>query len=588
MKNQLKLAIFASCLAAFTCTSCVDFLDKKPLTEVSEDDLWADPALAQAFVNSRYNQIGHGWTESMESSAVDETELPWLRGCEVINFARVNPSDLGRMNGGWYGWDNRSWATKWKNISNCNIFFERINDVPFTDEALKKRLIGEVHFIRALEYHDLISRWGAMPLITESYSIDDVDVIKNQKRATYEECVNFLVSELDKAASSLPATYSGSDYGRATSVAALALKSRVLLYAASDLMNDNVKMPEIGYTNPSPDRWKKAADAASAALQAALDNGYGLYQKSADPEKNYQQIFLDNTSANNEVLFARMGTASNVGENLSSVEQYNFPNGYGGWGGSCPLQELVDDYEVVKNGVASKFDWNKPDEAANPYANRDPRFYASIFYDGAKWQDRDVQTYWDVDANGKETGTGGKDSKYGVDSWNTSPTGYYMKKFMDESYVGNSWNFPAKNWIWLRVAELYLNKAEALYHTGDEQGAKDALNAVRKRAGMPNITSSGTQLLADIKHERRIELAFEEHRYFDTRRWKDAPKDLGREIHAILIKKYPDGHKTYEVSTLRSSVGGKRIYDNKMNWLPIMKSERDKNPNLKQNPGYEN
>ena len=143
-----------------------------------------------------------------------------------------------------------------------------------------------------------------------------------------------------------------------------------------------------------------------------------------------------------------------------------------------------------------------------------------------------------------------------------------------------------KNWIWFRVAELYLNKAEALYHTGDEDGARDAVNEVRNRAGMPDITSTGEQLLEDIKHERRIELAFEEHRYFDVRRWMEADKYLGRTMHAITVKKYPDGHKTYEVSDLRSDVGGDRIWDDKMYWLPILKTERDKNPGLVQNPLY--
>lgn len=586
MKSYYKY-LLAGLLSTSLLTSCTDILDKAPLTEISEENLWTDPALVQAFVNSRYNQVGHGWTESMQSSVVDETELCWLRGCEVTNFARINPSDLGRMNGGWWGWDNRSWSTKWKNISNCNIFFERIDEVPFSDESLRTRLKGEVRFIRVLEYNDLITRWGGVPLITKSYTINDVDEILQQTRASYEDCVNFMVDELDQAVTELPATYTGSDYGRATNVAALALKARILLYAASDLMNIDVKMEEIGYLSPDPDRWQKAANAADEALKAALAAGYSLYSPSSDPATSYQQIFLDNTIANTEVLFARMGTASNLGENLSSVEQYNFPNGYGGWGGNCPLQELVDEYEVIKDGVATRFDWTNAEEAANPYANRDPRFYASILYDGAIWQDRAVETYFDVDSNGNEIG-GGRDTKYGIDSWNTSPTGYNMKKFMDESYVGNSWNFSAKNWIWLRMAEIYLNKAEACYQTGDEEAAREAVNAVRARVQMPPITSTGSQLLEDIKHERRIELAFEEHRYFDVRRWKEGPKYLGRTVHAITIKKYPDGHKTYTVDKLRSDIGGDRLFDEKMYWTPILKSEINKNPNLKQNPGYTN
>lgn len=579
--KYLTIGLMATTMLA----SCADILDKKPLTEISDNDLWSDPALLKAFVNSRYNQVGVNGAESMQSSIVDETELTWLRGCETHNFARLSPTDLGRMNGAWWGWDNRSWSTKWTNISNCNIFFERVDNVGFTDETEKTKLVGQVRFIRAFEYWDLIARWGAMPIITKSFSINDREEIVGQKRNTYKECIDFLVSELDQAAKELPANWSGDDYGRATSVAALALKSRILLYAASPLMNEDVKIPEVGYTTPEPDRWQKAAKAATEALDAAQNAGYELYNLNGDPSKNYQMIFMDNTAANKETLFARMGTSSADGESISSCDQYNNPNGYGGWGGNCPLQELVDAYEVVKDGVASKFDWNNPEEKANPYANRDPRFYATILYDGAKWMTRNVETYFDVDGNGNITG-GGKDTKFGNDSWNASPTGYNMKKFMDEGYALNSWNFCARNWIHLRMAELYLNKAEALYHTGDEEGAREALKPVRQRAGMPAVTATGADLLEAIKNERRIEFAFEEHRYFDVRRWKEAPKYFGSTVHAITIKKYPDGKKTYEVDKLRSDVGGDRKWDDKMYWLPIPKSEMDKNPNLVQNPGY--
>lgn len=579
--KYLTIGLMATTMLA----SCADILDKKPLTEISDNDLWSDPALLKAFVNSRYNQVGVNGAESMQSSIVDETELTWLRGCETHNFARLSPTDLGRMNGAWWGWDNRSWSTKWTNISNCNIFFERVDNVGFTDETEKTKLVGQVRFIRAFEYWDLIARWGAMPIITKSFSINDREEIVGQKRNTYKECIDFLVSELDQAAKELPANWSGDDYGRATSVAALALKSRILLYAASPLMNEDVKIPEVGYTTPEPDRWQKAAKAATEALDAAQTAGYELYNLNGDPSKNYQLIFMDNTAANKETLFARMGTSSADGESISSCDQYNNPNGYGGWGGNCPLQELVDAYEVVKDGVASKFDWNNPEEKANPYANRDPRFYATILYDGAKWMTRNVETYFDVDNNGTIIG-GGKDTKFGNDSWNASPTGYNMKKFMDEGYALNSWNFCARSWIHLRMAELYLNKAEALYHIGDEEGAREALKPVRQRAGMPAVTATGADLLEAIKNERRIEFAFEEHRYFDVRRWKEAPKYFGSTVHAITIKKYPDGKKTYEVDKLRSDVGGDRKWDDKMYWLPIPKSEMDKNPNLVQNPGY--
>lgn len=583
--NTITIA-FVLALGA-TLTSCSDILDKKPLTEISGDAIWTDPSLVKSFVNSRYNQVGHGWTEAMLSSCCDETSSPWDRGCNTVNFATISPTDLGRLNGGWYGWDNRSWTTKWTNISNCNIFFENVDKVSFANATEKEQLKGQVRFLRVFEFNDLVKRWGGLPIITRSFTINDIGIIRDYKRNSYKECVDFMVSQLDSAANELPTTWSGDDYGRATSVAAKALKAKILLYAASPLMNDNVKMPEIGYTSPDPDRWKKAADAATDALDAALAAGYKLYQKDSDPSKNYQEIFLDNTSANTEVLFARMGTSSANGDNLSAIEQYYGPNGYGGWGGSSPLEDFVEDYEVVKDGVAKKFDWKDFPNGTNPYENRDPRFYATVLYDGAKWSSRNLETYFDVDANGTIKG-GGKDTRYGNDAWNASPTGYNLKKFLFEDYQYNSWNFKAHNWIWLRLADVYLMKAEALYHTGDEDGAREALNAVRHRAEMPDVTATGEALLDAIKHERRIELAFEEDRFYDVRRWKDAPQTLGRTVHAITIKKneYPDGHKTYAKDALRTSEGGDRKWDDKMYWLPIMKSEMDKNSNLVQNPGY--
>ena len=567
----LLIFLFASC-------SEDDLLDKEPLTEISEEAVWSDPSLVESFVNARYNQIGHGWAESWQSSVVDETYLTWSRGCEPFTQGYVSASDLGRMNGAWWGWDNRSWSTVWENISNCNVFFDRIEEVEFTDQELKDRLIGEVTFIRALVYFDLVSRWGAMPIITKAYSLDDRDEFLNVKRNTYKENVDFIVSECDKAAAVLPANYTGTDKGRATKIAALALKSRMLLYAASPLMNKSGVNSLVGYTSPESDRWQKAADAAKACIDAALENGYDLYREYDDVKTNYTQLFLD--CGNSEVLFDREGGPSSDGTNLSYLEQSNGPNGYGQWGGNTPISEFVDDFEMSDG---TKFDWNNPEHKANPYVNRDARLYAFVLSDGDIWMGRDVQTYLIADASGTITG-GGKDTKYGQDNWNTSKSGYNMRKFMDETYVTNSWNFPnPKNWIWFRLGEQYLNYAEALYNLGQEGEARQALNVIRNRAKMTEINSSGALLWNDIVHERRIELAFEEHRFFDVRRWMIAEDVLNRDATGVEIIKHPDGTKTYHPGTL---VEQRKFNAPAMYWIPIPKEEIDKNPNFEQNPGY--
>lgn len=569
--NTKKAYLFIALLMALT--SCSDILNKSSLTEISDKDIWSDPQLVETFVNARYNQVSQGWTESWESSVVDETQLTWDRGCNPINLGYVNSSDLGRSNGAWWGWDNRSWSTVWTNIANCNIFFENIGSVPFTVESQRTRYKGEVRFIRCLMYFDLMRRWGAMPIITRSFTIDDRDVILAQKRNSYEECVNFLTAQLDSAAKELPAKYSGNDNGRATNVAALALKSRVLLYAASDLMNVGVKNELIGYTSPKSNRWRLAADAASACIDLAVSNGYSLYNKYSDATENYKQMWFD--TSNPEVLFAREGTTSANNEALPCIDQYNFPNGYGGWGGNCPIQEFVDAFEM-KDGT--KFDWTNKEEAANPYANRDPRLHASVLCNGDEFASRNLETF--INEGEK---SGGKDSKFGNDSWNTSLTGYNMRKFLNPAYVGNSWNMPyRRDWIWLRLGEQYLNLAEALYECNDEDGARNALNVIRKRAGMPDVTDTGIALLERIRNERRVELCFEEHRYFDVRRWKLGDEYLNKTVHGIKIIKKSDGSYTYDPTV----VVQERKFIERMYWLPLPQAELDKNPNLIQNPGY--
>ncbi|WP_303919459.1 RagB/SusD family nutrient uptake outer membrane protein [Draconibacterium sediminis] len=579
MKNNIKI-LYLLVITISLLASCreEDILDKSPLTEISEADVWTDPALVESFVNARYNKIGHGWAESWQSSVVDESYLTWSRGCEPYTQGYVSATDLGRMNGAWWGWDNRAWSTVWGNISNCNMFFERVEGVEFADEALKNRLVGEMTFIRALMYFDLVSRWGAMPIITDAYTLADREEFLNVERDTYKENVDFIVSECDKAAELLPGSYSGSNIGRATKVAALALKSRMLLYAASPLMNQSGVNELVGYPSPDADRWQKASDAAKACIDAALENGYALYDNYDDVKTNYTQLFLD--CGNSEVLFDRQGGSSSDGLNLSYLDQSNGPNGYGQWGGNTPVAELVDDFEMADG---TKFNWSNPDHSANPYANRDARLYAAVLSDGDEWMGREVETYLIADESGTIV-SGGKDTRYGQDNWNASITGYNIRKFMDETYQTNSWNFPnPKNWIWFRLGEQYLNYAEALYQQGLESEAREALNVIRNRAKMPDVTDSGDELWQRIVNERRVELCFEEHRYFDVRRWMIAEDVLNRNATGVEIVLNPDGTKKYTPGIL---VEQRQFNAPAMYWMPIPKSETDKNPNFQQNPNY--
>ncbi|HUP11476.1 MAG TPA: RagB/SusD family nutrient uptake outer membrane protein, partial [Niastella sp.] len=521
-----------------------DFMDLKPQDAYSDEVVWQDPALIQTFVNNLYLGIPHGFSNIMMSSMVDETTYNADFGSSSVTKSQVSPSDYSIFDEGyWTGNRQRmmGWSMVYKFIRPANIFFEKIDAAPFTNEEDRERMKGEAHFLRAYMYHNLVSMYGGVPIITKSFGLtDDFKVTRN----TYEECINFIVSELDSAAQSLPLSYSGANKGRATKGAALALKSRVLLYAASDLYNTNASWAGsyankelVGYVGGDRQaRWKAAMDAAKAVMDLGVYNLYMPNPASAtEASKNYSDIFLQRETS--EDIFLRYFTAK-IDENWDGYNPglYNNPNGWHGWGSNTPIGQMVDAYEM-KDGT--KFKWNASDtvwSASNtykPYLDRDPRFYASILYDGAKWRPRQsdavgrdpigiVQTSYAEKPDG--TLVPGLDTRNGpLEDWNGTYTGYYMRKFIDPS-VNAQYDKQEQPWRYIRYTEVLMNYAEAAIALGMEVEGKAVLNQIRKRAFMPDITEIGTALVERYRNERRVELAFEDQRYFDVRRWMIAPQ----------------------------------------------------------------
>jgi hypothetical protein len=415
-------------------------------------------------------------------------------------------------------------------------------------------MIGEMKALRAYSYFRLISLYGGVPLITKPFTLNDEFSVP---RNTYDECLNFVVNELDEAAGLLPLTYSAKDKGRITKGAALAIKSRALLYAASPLNNPN----------NDQSKWQKAADAAKAVIDL---NQYSLYS-------DYKGLFLEKALYNSEIIWSRPFNNVVDPEPIPSygaliLELFLYPNGYSGYSQVDPLQNLVDQYETV-NGKLPKDDPSY--DPQNPYINRDPRFYASILYNGASFKGRPVETFLPK----------GKDSPEGIAPLNAGITGYFVRKFLDENITNpsasNAGNTP---WTFFRYAEILLNYAEAKYFLGDEATCRDYINKVRSRPGvnMPPVTESGAALLARLQHERQIELVFEEHRYFDVRRWKIAPQVLNADAQKIVITRdATTGVDNYSVKTFQT-----RDFTDKNYLLPIPQSEIDKDPSLTQNQGY--
>ena len=577
-------------------TGCNGILDVSPRDQLSDDAVFADPNLAQAFVNDMYRGMGQGLYEIMLSSMADETHFIHVYQTDKVVQARITPSDRGALD------DNRfnhfDWSDNYTRIRQANTFLRRIDSTTF-DTAWKQRMKGEAYFLRAYFYHNLLRMYGGVPLITKVYGLnEDYKVARN----TFKETVDFIVANADSAAALLPVSYSAADVGRATKGAALALKARVLLYAASDLYNVNPSgQPETGYTG-SQDRtalWRAAKDAAKAVMDLGV---YSLFRpapaNAQEAAKNYGDLFLQQTSE--EVIMSRQFLTSRGWSDGGPFGLFNGPNGYHNWGGNTPIQNLIDDYRMADG---SKFDWSNPVHAAKPYVNRDPRFYASILYDGAPWRTRPTDAQKFEPNNMIETfraltyvesGTtkvaAGLDTREGpIEDWNGGYSGYYIRKFVDPT-VDHQFVVQQVPWIFFRYAEIVLNYAEASIELNELGDAMTALNQIRRRAGMPEFSGLDQATLRDeSRNERRVEMAFEEQRFFDVRRWMIAPQVFSKNAGGINI--YLDGDSPTDRSTWRNYRYQtydvqQRAWNDKMYFMPIRLDELNRNNLLKQNPGY--
>lgn len=564
LNSRLLLVILALVCAA--CES--DILDISPQDRIAEDAVWNDERLINAYHTELYNAIPHGFYIHMYSKYTDEAynSAPCC-GADIFARNTFNPDNITAVAGGdFWGGHLYYWDMGYQYIRKINIFLEKMAER--TDKiANQDRLVAEARFLRAFIYFELIKRFGGVPIVTEAYDLSDVQKV-SFRRNTFDECVAFIEQDLEAAMPYLPQRYASTDpnYGRATQDAALALRSRVLLYAASPLFN------------PSNDRtkWQKAADAAAALL----DRGYSLHP-------DYEELFrLPSGAPQNEYIFTRNFTTTNGHQAPMHNLSRRF-GAYGGWWASNgPSQNLVDDYDMI-NGEPP-FLWIDGTQVINPasgydpqdpYANRDPRFYATIIHDDAVYHGARFEMWESEDG-----------STWGFDSYKQSGdnprTSYVLRKFMPDDDTPLSWQMIYTNpWPFFRLAEIYLNYAEAMFELGDEATAREYVSKVRARVGMPPIPASvtGPALRARIYNERRIELAFEGHRFFDIRRWKIAEEIENRPIRGMrIVKDLETGKKTYTPVVLLA----KQPWEPKMYLLPIASDEIRRNPDLEQNPGW--
>lgn len=551
--------ISAAISIAFTLSSCNGFLDREEDSFIDKTATFDSYNRTKQYLTYAYTLLPDGLNrfsrEAMLASATDDAEFA-IESAEIQQF----------NNGSWNALNNPDdvWNRYFSGISKCCTLLENTDHVNLDISRLDpdkqveyanslkdiRMWRAEARFLRAYFHFELLKRYGPIPIVTSTLSINGN--YENTPRPTMKEVVDFIAKECDIAADTLELTpwrNVNDAFGRATKGAALALKSRLLLYAASPLYVD---FGDTNEANKPTDvtLWKSAADAAKAVIDL---NQYELASSYADLFKNDFQ--------NKEYIFVRRYAAN------SDFEKSNFPVSFGGKGGTNPSQNLVDDYEMLDG---TPFDWNDPAKAAQPFENRDARLGATILMNMAPFKGKKVATYPE-----------GADA---TPNPNATKTGYYLRKFLNEDVNIQTGGSSSGHVVPLfRLAEIYLNYAEALNEC-DPTNPDIALylNKVRNRASLPNVSAlSQEQMRAVIQHERRVELAFEEHRSWDVRRWKIASSTLGAPLMGVQIERKPLGGYTYMPVKVEQ-----RVFQPKMYWYPIPQAEVLKLKQWKQNNGW--
>lgn len=550
MKNVISFILIGFMLVL---GSCKDFLDYNEYDFYEEEDIFTSFNRTNNALNNLYGHIPSGIHDvggSMRNSASDDShEADAARSIHIMTDGRWSPIRT----------IDEKWEEMYRGIRSANRLLSNLDisileTFRYNDDY--DRLVTEyslfevqARFLRAYFYYELLRRYGQVPLLGDE--ILELEEANNQQPSSFDEVKDYIINECNAIIPGLPENYdhfSGDHTGRVTKGVAMALKARVLLLAASPLHN-----PE-----GLQDRWVEAARASWALIESGL---YSL-------ENTYSDIV--NNSRSNELIFGRRRSADN------SFERRNFPVGYvGAQPGNCPTQNLVETYRMINGKKIS--DPESGYNSESPFDNRDPRLSQTIIVNNSMWKGRNVETW--------EDGLDGRPVEY------ATQTGFYLKKYVVESVsLDPVLTTTARHLkVIFRYGEVLLNYAEAMNeafgpdYSSDEFGmnAYEAVALIRERAEMPNFEVGMTkeEFRQELRDERRIELAFEDHRFWDIRRWKIG--DETSDIKGLVITKNEDGSFDYVTKTIET-----RQWNDKMYLYPIPQDEIYKNSNLIQNPGW--
>jgi hypothetical protein len=564
----------------YSCKKSGGLLDAKINTELNEETVFSDSTRTMGFLFNIYTDIAFSFTYSRWntasgtpglSEACDESvhrlssaKQRWI----IVALGSVNASDgTPYLN---------EWTTSYKNIRKANLYMKKVNGAPLS-AALKKQSFAEARFLRAWYYSILLRNFGGVPIVRDTvYQIaDEIEGPRN----SYEECVNYISSECDAAANDLPLTYDALNYGRVTKGACLALKSRVLLAAASPLFNGgnygitDAQKKVVGYSAYDVNRWALAAKAAQDLIDL---NVYSLYEDNVTaPGYGFSRMFL--MRKNPEFILEKMDVA-----NKTMEQAFGTPSTGSTTTNAVPTQNLTEAFGMINGKPITDPTSGFVDQ--DPYKNRDPRFNYTFMYNGTLWYTSKTGTKTAINTTYLAPLDG-----YGV---NTYHTGYFFRKMLDDNTAFNGGPNTERCRGVIRYAEILLNYAEAINETGQTQLAYPKLILIRKRAGIlpgsdglyglkANMTVD--EMRKVIMNERQVELAVEDHRFWDVRRWKTAPANQNVLIKGMKITKVGS---TFKYEILPVAQNAQHVFFDRMYLFPIHQSQLGSNPNLIQNPGY--
>lgn len=557
MKNRYFSILIVLIIVLGSCTE--EFLDRKPSDQISTETFFQQEKDLEYALNAVYESLGFcdWYTQYGYSTTLLRLECVTDNGYDGHSWNELYEIAVGIANS-YDPFVQYYWMIRYRGIQRVNRMFEGVDGIKDINPDFRDRLMAEARFLRAYYYFDLVYLWGDVPYLTHSVSPEEaVGLERTDKNAILDS----IEHELDLAADDLPLAYDDENIGRVTKGAALAFKSRVLLYH---------------------EKWEEAAKAAEDVMELGV---YRLYD-------NYKKLFSYAGINNIEVIF-------DLQELPNQTKLYNFtlanygPNSVTGWSSGTPLQSLVDEYECTDGLPIDQSPLYNP---SIPWDNRDPRLEATILFPGRTWLSGSFNTIPNIDPALLKGGdiVPGDDLHDGTEGqWNKTFTGYNWAKYMDEGadYINNNmWN-GSIHLILIRYAEVLLNYAEAKIEANDiDQSVYDAINAVRARVGMPPIPSglSQSELRTRVRHERRVELAFESLRLLDIRRWKIADKVMPGQPKLLRYSDYGNGYNrpTDDPNGTPILSIETRYFDPAKDYLwPIPQAEID-NSKIEQNPGW--